>query len=621
VAAAAFFLLVSPGALHAQTETQAQKKVLLLWSGRPDLPANVVVNQTIRSALFREFGADVDILFEFVESAGEPARLDPVLRDFLRAKYSGLRFDLVIAVASNAIQFARTYAGELFPGVPLVGWGAGTVVENWNWGPGPPFAAALGRVDAPGTVELILRLQPGTRRLVVVEGGSAYDNLPIQSGIRRALETYADRLTISYLSRLPLEELRKAVASLPKDSAILYAGVQGDGTGRRLVNVDVLASLAEVTSVPIYATAGSTLGAGTVGGAVTSQELLSVEAAKLAVRALRGEPVERMGIIHVPSIPMVDWRQMRRWDLPEDRLPAGTKVLFREPSLWEVHKWRILGIVLVCLAQAVMIGLLLVERARSRRAADELRRAEAVAEEQRRELAHLSRVSMLGELSGTLAHELNQPLAAMLINAQTAQQYLGRTPPNLDEVAKSIEAIVESDQRASEIVVRHRRMLKRGEPQAQPLQLNDLAREVLDLAKGDLDRQRVSRSLELDPTLPPISGDRVQLQQVLLNLVLNACDSMGHMPESHRSLRIRTSLDRPGSVHLQVADQGPGIPSADLERIFEPFVTSKPQGLGLGLSICRTIVTAHGGHIYATNEPERGAALHVVLPGSAETRH
>jgi C4-dicarboxylate-specific signal transduction histidine kinase len=383
-----------------------------------------------------------------------------------------------------------------------------------------------------------------------------------------------------------------------------------------LLNVNVLASLAEAASVPMYGMVASNLGAGIVGGVVLSQEDVSTEAARLAVRVLRGARVEQLPVVHSASVPIADWRQLRRWRLPEDRLPAGTKVLYRQPSLWEAHKWRIVAIAAVCLLQAGMIGMLLVQRSRARRAAAELGRAEAALEGHRRELAHLGRVTMLGELSGTLAHELNQPLAAILINAETAKHFLERDPPNLAEAVKSLEGVVESDERASEIIKRMRRMLRRDEPQTQPLVLNEVVLEVLGLAQSDLLRQGVALSLELDPALRPVSGDRVQLQQVLLNLILNACDSMARTPEPQRLLRVSTVPEPQGGVELRVADRGPGIPSQDLERIFEPFVTSKPQGLGLGLSICRSIVEAHGGRIWASNAPGGGAVLHVVLPSA-----
>jgi two-component system, LuxR family, sensor kinase FixL len=221
---------------------------------------------------------------------------------------------------------------------------------------------------------------------------------------------------------------------------------------------------------------------------------------------------------------------------------------------------------------------------------------------------------MLGELSGTLAHELNQPLTAILANAQAAGRILERDPPDLDEVAEVLDEIVESDKRAGEIIQRLRAMLKRGETHSQPLDLNEVVREVLRLAQSDLLGRNVTPVAELDPGVGAVSGDRVERQQVLLNLILNGCDAMAKTSLPERRLTVATGPDGDGAVHLLVADRGPGIPGGDLNRIFEPFVTTKSQGLGLGLTICRTIVLAHGGRLWATNNPDGGATLHVALP-------
>jgi signal transduction histidine kinase len=608
---ASVLLLALPAPLlEAQPQ---QKRVLLLWGGRPDLPGNMAVNQAIRTALFREFATDVDLRFEFAEPPADPDDPQQALRDFLRAKYAGQRFDLVIALANYAVTFTRLHARELFPDVPILCWGDESVIENW--GAGPPFTAVLGRLDAGAVLDFILRLRPETRRLVVVSGGSAFDNLRLQARVREALQPHAGRVEISYLSRLPLEDLKREVARLPEGTAILYSSVSGDASGRRLVNVDVLAALAEVANAPMFGLVESNLGAGIVGGVLLSQQRLSDETAKVAIRVLRGERVERIPIVISPPIPMVDWRQLRRWGIPEDRLPPDTLVHYREQSLWETYRWRVVGIAVVCLAQAMLIAALLVARARSRRAAEALRHAQAIADEQRQELAHLGRVAILGQLSETLAHELNQPLAAIVANAHAARRLLARDGQRLDEVLSSLQDIVESGRRAGDLIARQRGLLKRGQSHAQHLGLNEVAREVLDLAHSDLLRQKVSVAIETDPSLPEVAGDRAQLQQVLLNLIFNACDSMGKTPAPERKLRVTTSHEPRGAVHLQVADGGPGIPSADLERIFEPFVTSKPHGLGLGLAISRTIIANHGGRMWATNEPEGGAAFHVVLPG------
>jgi two-component system, LuxR family, sensor kinase FixL len=243
----------------------------------------------------------------------------------------------------------------------------------------------------------------------------------------------------------------------------------------------------------------------------------------------------------------------------------------------------------------------------------ERRRVERETAHQRDELAHLSRVAMLGELSGSLAHELNQPLTAILSNAQAAQRFLAHDPPRVDKLAEILADIVKSDHRAGAVIQRLRSLLRKEEAQRSPLDINDVVGESLRLMRSDLLNRNVTIRTDLAEALPAVSGDRNQLQQVLLNLVMNACDAMDG-DHADRRLLVRTQTTANGSVEICVADRGAGIPSANLERIFEPFVTTKSQGLGLGLAICRSIMEAHGGRLWATNNADRGATLHCELP-------
>src|SRR5262245_23123453 len=236
------------------------------------------------------------------------------------------------------------------------------------------------------------------------------------------------------------------------------------------------------------------------------------------------------------------------------------------------------------------------------------------AEEQRRELMHLSRVAILGELSGALAHELNQPLTAILSNAQAAQRLLAQERLDLSEVQEALKDIVEEDKRAGEVIRGLRALLSKGETQFQGLDLNAVTSDVLDLAHADFVTRGVMVSSNLPADLPAVRADRVQLQQVLLNLIVNACDAMITGPPSERRLTIAATPDGNGMVQVSIADSGCGIPAEKMDRLFEPFFTTKEQGLGLGLTICRSIVTAHGGRLWVVNNPERGATFCLTLP-------
>jgi PAS domain S-box-containing protein len=239
--------------------------------------------------------------------------------------------------------------------------------------------------------------------------------------------------------------------------------------------------------------------------------------------------------------------------------------------------------------------------------------AELEADAQRRQLAHLSRVTTLGELSGALAHELSQPLTAVLTNAQAARHFLDRSPLNIEQLRGALDDIIRNDKRAGAVIDRLRTLLRKGDSARQPLDVSEVAREVLDLAYGELTSRRIMVRTSLARTIPLVLGDRVQLQQVVLNLVLNACDAMNNTHTPDRQLVLSTTADD-AAVELAVSDRGPGIPDGQLERVFEPFVTFREHGLGLGLAISRSIVTSHGGSIKAENNADGGATFRFLLP-------
>jgi signal transduction histidine kinase/integral membrane sensor domain MASE1 len=248
------------------------------------------------------------------------------------------------------------------------------------------------------------------------------------------------------------------------------------------------------------------------------------------------------------------------------------------------------------------------------------RQAQIEIEQQRRELSHLARVAVLGQLSGALAHELNQPLASISSNAEAARHLLKRQPPDLEELDAILRDITTEDQRAAQVIRRLRALLKRGDTRLQPMDTTELVTEVLELAHAELITRGVTATASIPPDLPPVMGDRVQLQQVLLNLILNACEAMTSTPAPDRKLALIVSTDARNNVQLSVRDSGTGIPAALIDRLFEPFVTTKSEGLGLGLSISRTIVAVHGGRLWAENNAGRGATVHCLLasaPASA----
>jgi PAS domain S-box-containing protein len=242
-------------------------------------------------------------------------------------------------------------------------------------------------------------------------------------------------------------------------------------------------------------------------------------------------------------------------------------------------------------------------------------------EEQRRghqeQLAHVSRVAMMGELATGLAHEINQPLCAIISNAQSGQRFLLGDLFDRQEIREVLSDIIADGRRASDVIQKLRTFLKRGDLERKPLDINEVCREVIDLVRRDAVEHHVDIRLELESSVPPVEGDRIQLQQVLLNLILNGFEALASVEPESRHLTITTSCPAPRVVAVAVEDSGPGFLDEDVNNVFEPFVTSKPNGLGMGLSISRTIIESHAGRLWATRNADRGATFQFTLPSSA----
>jgi two-component system sensor kinase FixL len=247
----------------------------------------------------------------------------------------------------------------------------------------------------------------------------------------------------------------------------------------------------------------------------------------------------------------------------------------------------------------------------------ERKRSEREAALQRDELAHLSRAASLSALSSSLAHELVQPLTAILSNAQAGVRILANQPTDLEEVRASLGYIVDNAKRAGDVIRKLRSMLRKDPIEFTRLDINDVVRDIMQIVRSDLIERRVDVVLDLQEGLPRVRGDRVQLQQVMMNLIMNAADAMS-LDEQSRTLTIRTIATASGELGVQVEDTGTGISEEDLERIFAPFVTNKNGGMGLGLSVCTMLIEAHGGRLWATNNNAGGATLHFRLPRSGD---
>lgn len=249
----------------------------------------------------------------------------------------------------------------------------------------------------------------------------------------------------------------------------------------------------------------------------------------------------------------------------------------------------------------------------------ELRQANDALREREAELTHVTRVMTIGELTASIAHEVNQPLAAIVTNGNACLRWLGGATPNLSEGRQAVQRIIKDSYRASEVIARIRTLVKKAPPRNDVVDLNEVIIEVLALAQSEARRHRVSLKRQLKNDLPPVRGDRVQLQQVILNLIFNGLEAIAKSKDATRELTISSDVDEKNNVIVAVKDSGEGLDPANLERVFDAFYTTKPEGMGMGLAISRTIIESHGGRLWATPNSPKGAVFQFTLSTAAES--
>jgi PAS domain S-box-containing protein len=710
------------------------RRVLILESFGRDVGPLTRMIQAFRAELRTRWPEPIDLFEVSLESAraNQPAEEESLV-NFLSERLARDPVDLVVPFGPPAMGFVSRHRKRLFPRSPILVAG----VERRLVTPeflGPSSVVVGPRFDITGTVEDILRLLPETREIAVVFGASPLEQYWVAE-YRRAFARLENRVRFRWLDGQPFEAMKREVAALPANSAVLYPILIRDAAGASFEQDQAILGLRAVSSAPMFAISESQLGSGIVGGRLLPDRSLGLKAAGVALRILRGEDPARIASPPLSTLPPAfDWRELKHWRIDEARLPPGSTIVFRPPSFWELYRWHVLGVLGVVSLQSALIAGLLLQRRRSNRAerqlqqserrllliADSLpalisyvdrsehyvfinnayrtwfdidpaaargrtmaevlgaevyrkfrpqiervlrgeqvtsaeeispvrgqrrsieaiyvpdcdergvvrgfyvlvvdvtdrRRAEREMRQLKDQLAHSGRIATIGEMAGALAHELNQPLAAILSNAQAAIRFLKSATPDLDEVREILRDIAVDDTRAGEIIRRIRSLVKKDAADLRTLGINDVVEEVVGLLHSDALIRGVTVTLELEPGLSRIQGDRIQLQQVLLNLLLNAFDAMGELMPGERSVTIR-SRQVDSFVMVTVSDLGTGIQAGHPDELFEPFRTTKPNGLGLGLSISRSIVANHGGRLWAENNRGRGATFGFTLPARA----
>jgi signal transduction histidine kinase len=595
-------LLAMLGAASAQP-----KRVLLLNSFDRDSSPWAEVERGFQTELDRRSPEPVDVYKAalLTQRLGADRGEDP-FASYLLSLYGNRSFDLVVAIGAPAARFVQRYRSQLFPSTPMLFTGVEqrrvpltTLGEN-------DTVVAIS-TDHASIVDNILRVLPETTDIAVVIGNSPNEQY-WQEQIRSALQPYAKRVAFTWFNNLSFNDMVKRAASLPPKSAIFFQFLVVDAAGVSHEQAKAFDGLRAAANAPVFNDLDFHFGKGIVGGSLVSVGDVAQQSASAALRILSGEAPS--GIKTPPvtrGTPRYDWRELQRWNISENLLPPQSEIHFRPPGLWEQYRWQLSTTFAILLLQAGMITWLLFERERRHR-------AELESRGRLLEVIHLNQSATAGVLSASFTHELNQPLGAILSNAETAELLLENHPLNVSELKEILADIRHSNLHAAEIINRLGGLLKKQtQVDLQELDLNESVSRAAKFVSREASRRDVVVDVSRAQGILPVRANSVHLQQVVLNLALNAMDAMQNIPAS-RKLTLETMLVGQTEVGVTVSDTGPGIPDDKLNSVFDTFYTTKPHGSGLGLSIARTIVEYYGGRIWAENQLPNGAVFRFTLP-------
>jgi signal transduction histidine kinase len=607
-----FTLLVCtlPFQLVAAPFAHQVRRILIIYETGPSALSFRLIDPQLRATLDEKSPYLVELYTESMETGLFPdeASQQQIRETYIR-KYRDRKLDLIIAAGPSPIQFMIESHERYFRDTPVVFCGA-TKEQTGN----PQFDSHFTGVwlmwEPARTVDAALQLLPDTKHVVVVGGTGLYDR-ELEAAVRKSLtNNYDHRLDITYLTDIPMPELLDRLKQLPSDTIVLYTTLERDAAGTYFPRTTSLEMLTSVSNAPIFVLFDTLMGHGTIGGYLSSFAGQGREAGKIASRILSGEKPQDIPAIVGTNGYIFDWRQLQRWDILKSKIPPESKILFREPTDWEKYKYRIITVLVFLAAETALVFLLIWLIKRRTRAQQLLERQMAL-----KEISHLNRVASMGHMAASLAHELAQPLAAILGNAQAAERLASRPSPDIEEIRAALVDIREDDKRARAVLENMRAIFKKETIARHEVDLNEIATGVSRLVRKDALLRGVELRLMLSTNVPKVLGDEIPLQQVVLNLINNGMDAMRDLPGDGRVLTVTTCVGADVNCGIiLVEDNGPGIAEKDKMKLFMPFFTTKSEGLGMGLSICRSILDSLGGRISFDSRPEGGSVFRVELP-------
>jgi signal transduction histidine kinase len=593
-------------------ETKETKTILIIFGLAPNQPAYIPLLNGIREKLDEEFYENYNLYFEYLDLRRYPnGNFPKELFDSFNKKYRDIHIDLLISFGTNAVPTIKEFAEDYLLNLPTISMD----LDFSDYGFVPEMklndktTIVNMEIDPAKSIDFDVKLFPEISSVYFLSGVSPLDKLFLAIGREWAEKNLLDK-KVTYVTDLKMQEVLDKLRQLPEKSIVFVGSFNLDADSVEYNNPEAIRLISSQSNSPVFGYSDLGIGDGPVGGYIASFSKVGLFVGNAAVKILNGADPNSIEVAEHDYYEYVfDWRALKRWNLlKSDLIPAGSTIMYEDISFVDRYKW-VGGLVLLFLVLQTLLIANLFRLNRNQK----LMTSKIIESENRyREFLREDRSLRLGQLTASLSHELNQPLTAILSNAQAGINFIDSNEATPDLLKQILQKIVDNDKRGASILSSIRGMMKLEHREKEKVNLNALINEVLVVVQGEANRYNTRLNSELTGKTVYVLGDRIQIQQVLLNFLLNATQSMEKIDASNREITI-SSTTKDSEVIVSVSDNGEGIDEATKDKLFKPFITSKKEGTGIGLVICRSIIEDHGGKIWAENNPDGGAKFSFSL--------
>lgn len=605
-----FVLTGSPSGNSQQSEQN--KNILILFGLSPAQPAYRPIMDGIRQKLTQEFGDSYNLHSEYLEI--ESYQKDNDLRnrfDIYNNKYREIKLDLLIVVGRSVINVIKNNAEDFLLNLPAIS----IDFDFSNYGYNRDLrlnekTVVVGlKFEVTKMISTALSVFPGTSSIYFIGGTAPFDRF-MMSLVNQEMGKVERNKRIEIMTDLSMDQILQQVRHLPDRSLIFIPSFNTDSKLVTYYNDESMRLISATANSPVFAYSDVGFGDGAIGGYLISFRKVGLLTGETAVKILNGANPKSFKVIEKDYYEYVfDWRQLKRWNLVNsDLIPAGSTIMYEEISFVDKYKW-IGGIVLLFLVLQTLLIANLIRLNRNQK----LMTSKVIETENRyREFLHEDRSLRLGQLTASLSHELNQPLTAILSNAQAGINFINSSEATPELLKEIFQKIVDNDKRGASILSSIRGMLKLESREKERVNVNELIIELVSVYQSEAYKKDLNLNIKLPSEQVSVLADKTQIQQVLLNLIFNASQSIERSGKGSNSIDITQDIDH-DNVIISVRDFGEGIDESIKEKLFKPFVTLKKDGMGIGLAICRSIIEDHNGKIWAENMLDGGAKFSFSL--------